>query len=54
LGDYAELATKIEQLNHLLTHCADQLDQFLVVTRRSVRVRPTPGEQELSTFWAGG
>lgn len=39
LGDYAELATKIERLSDALTNYQEQLDQFLVVTRRSVRVR---------------
>jgi hypothetical protein len=39
LGDYAELKTKIERLSHALTNYQEQLDQFLVVTRRSVRVR---------------
>jgi predicted nuclease of predicted toxin-antitoxin system len=39
LGDYAELSTKIERLSHTLTNYQEQLDQFLVVTRRGVRVR---------------
>ena len=39
LGDYAELELRIERLNHVLMHYSDQLDQFIVVTRRSVRVR---------------
>lgn len=39
LGDYAELSTKIERIDHVLTRYRDQLDSFLVVTRRSVRVR---------------
>ena len=34
-----ELATKLECLNHVLTHYADRLDQFVVVTPHSVRVR---------------
>lgn len=33
------LAVKIERLNHVLTTHADHLDQFLVVSDRSVRVR---------------
>ena len=33
------LADRIERLNHILTHYADQLDQFIVVTDRRVRVR---------------
>jgi predicted nuclease of predicted toxin-antitoxin system len=39
LGDYAELALKVERLDHILTHYGDQLGQFLVVTRTTVRVR---------------
>ena len=39
LGEYAELSTKVERLDHVLTHYADQLDQFLVVTDHRVRVR---------------
>ncbi len=39
LGRYAELSTKIERLDHVLTHYGDQLDQFLVVTEHRVRVR---------------
>lgn len=34
------LAVKIERLNHVLAHFGDRLDQFLVVTERSVRTRP--------------
>src|SRR5438477_9657965 len=37
LGGYTELSTKIDRLTFALTHYRDQLDQFLVVTRRSVR-----------------
>ena len=33
------LAVKIERLNYLLDHYSDRLDQFLVVTERTVRVR---------------
>jgi predicted nuclease of predicted toxin-antitoxin system len=54
LGNYAELATKLERLDHVLAHHADQLRQFLAVSDQRVRVRPAPGEQEVSTFWAGG
>ncbi len=39
LGDYAELPPRIERLNHVLSHYGDRLNQFVVVTRRSVRVR---------------
>lgn len=39
LGDYAPLATKIERLDHVLSHFSDRLDQFLTVTRQRVRVR---------------
>jgi len=33
------LAPKIERLNYALEHFADRLDQFLVVTERSMRAR---------------
>jgi hypothetical protein len=39
LGSYADLPTQIARLDDILTHYTDQLDQFLVVTRRRVRVR---------------
>jgi predicted nuclease of predicted toxin-antitoxin system len=39
LGPDADLARKTERLGHVLAHHADQLDQFLVVTRHGVRVR---------------
>jgi predicted nuclease of predicted toxin-antitoxin system len=39
LGDYAELELWIERLDHVLTHHRSQLDRFIVVTRRQVRVR---------------
>lgn len=35
------LALKIERLNYVLTSYANQLDQFIVVDHRAVRVRPT-------------
>lgn len=35
------LATKIERLNHIINHYSDRLDQFFVVTERTVRVRST-------------
>ena len=35
----ASLPTKLERITHVLTHYAGHLDQFLVVTERSVRVR---------------
>jgi predicted nuclease of predicted toxin-antitoxin system len=39
LGEDAELATKVERLEHVLTNHADELDQFLVVSLHRVRVR---------------
>jgi predicted nuclease of predicted toxin-antitoxin system len=39
LGEYADLATKIDRLDYVLTHHADQSDRFLVVTGTSVRAR---------------
>jgi predicted nuclease of predicted toxin-antitoxin system len=39
LGEYAELATKIERLEYVLAHHAAELDRFLVVSRTRVRVR---------------
>ena len=39
LGAYAELSTKMDRLDYVLTHYATQLDQFLVVTLQKVRVR---------------
>ena len=39
LGDYADLSTKIERVSYALTNYQEQLDQFLVVAPRSVRVR---------------
>ena len=38
LGTYAPLELKIERLSYVLTHYADQLDQFLVVKKGNVRV----------------
>jgi predicted nuclease of predicted toxin-antitoxin system len=38
LGTYASLELKIERLSFVLTHYADQLDQFLVVKKGNVRV----------------
>ena len=38
-----DLSVKIARLDHVLAHYADQLDQFLVVSLRNVRVRPTVG-----------
>jgi predicted nuclease of predicted toxin-antitoxin system len=35
----ASLETKIERLLHLLTHHSAELNQYVVVTERSVRVR---------------
>jgi predicted nuclease of predicted toxin-antitoxin system len=39
LGSDADLATRIDRLRYVLVNFADQLDQFLVVTERTVRVR---------------
>ncbi len=39
LDPFVKLATKLDRLEHVLTHHASQLDQFLVVTRDRVRVR---------------
>jgi predicted nuclease of predicted toxin-antitoxin system len=39
LGTYAPLELKIARLSFVLTHYKDQLDQFLVVKRGSVRVK---------------
>lgn len=39
LGDDADIATKRDRINHVLAFHADQLDQFLVVTRDCVRNR---------------
>jgi predicted nuclease of predicted toxin-antitoxin system len=38
LGTYAPLSLKIARLEYVLTHYADQLDQFLVVKKGNVRV----------------
>ncbi len=38
LGTYAPLELKIERINYVLAHYADQLDQFLVVKKGNVRV----------------
>lgn len=39
LGEDAELTTKWERLEHVMTTYHDQLDQFLVVTLKRIRVR---------------
>jgi uncharacterized protein (DUF433 family) len=39
LGEEADLSTKISRLDYVLTHYADRLDQFLVVTPHRVRIR---------------
>jgi predicted nuclease of predicted toxin-antitoxin system len=45
--DTSILAIRTERLEYVLTHYADQLDQFLVVTRQRVRVRTRgTGEQD--------
>jgi len=38
LGTYAPLQLKTERLSFVLTHYANQLDQFLVVTNDQVRI----------------
>ena len=38
LGNYAPLAAKIERIAYALNHYADQLDQFIVVTKDRARV----------------
>jgi len=38
----ASLQTKLARLTYVLTHYADRLDQFLVVTTRRVRIRKPP------------
>jgi predicted nuclease of predicted toxin-antitoxin system len=38
LGTYAPLKLKTDRLSFVLTHYADQLDQFLVVTPEQVRI----------------
>jgi predicted nuclease of predicted toxin-antitoxin system len=45
LGTYAPLDLKIERLSYVLTHYADQLDQFLVVKRGSIRVGRSEQEE---------
>ncbi|TAK28664.1 MAG: hypothetical protein EPO21_22505 [Chloroflexota bacterium] len=37
-----EINAKIDRLSHLLARYSDQLQQFLVLTERGVRVRRTP------------
>jgi predicted nuclease of predicted toxin-antitoxin system len=39
LGDYAPLATKIQFLAQVLGAHADQLDQFIAISPRGIRVR---------------
>lgn len=39
LGDYAPIEVWIERLEYVVDHHGADLDQFLVVTRRHVRVR---------------
>jgi predicted nuclease of predicted toxin-antitoxin system len=38
LSSYVELSAKQDRLHYVLTHYADKLDQFLVVTPHRVRV----------------
>jgi predicted nuclease of predicted toxin-antitoxin system len=38
LGTYAPLSLKSERLSYVLTNYSDQLDQFLVVTKDTVRI----------------
>lgn len=44
LGEYADLATKVERVTDVLSHHATQLEQFLVVMRQRIRVRTAPAE----------
>lgn len=44
MGPDADLPFKTERLGYVLAHHADQLDQFLVVTRRDVRLARPSGE----------
>ena len=44
LGPDADLPVKTERLGYVLARYADQLDQFLVVTRRDVRFARPSGE----------
>ncbi|HZS02990.1 MAG TPA: DUF5615 family PIN-like protein [Chloroflexota bacterium] len=39
LGAFADLATRMDRINHVLVQFADRLDQFLVVSQTAVRVR---------------
>ncbi len=39
LGDFAELELKIERIDYVLENYGDRLAQFLIVSRRAVRVR---------------
>ena len=39
LGNFAPLALKVERIDHVLANYGERLHQFLVVGRRSVRVR---------------
>jgi predicted nuclease of predicted toxin-antitoxin system len=43
LGNYADLEAKQERLRYVLTHYADKLDQFLVVTPHRVRLHRPKG-----------
>ena len=44
MGPDADLSVKTERLGYVLARYADQLDQFLVVTRRDVRFARPSGE----------
>jgi predicted nuclease of predicted toxin-antitoxin system len=48
LGSYAALSVKQARLGYVLTHYATQLDQFLVVTVRRVRIRAQQRAQRAS------
>jgi predicted nuclease of predicted toxin-antitoxin system len=39
LGEYADLTTKVDRVEYVVTHLSNELDQFLVVTLQRVRVR---------------
>jgi predicted nuclease of predicted toxin-antitoxin system len=47
LGSYAPLATLIQRLDDVLARYSDELEHFLVVTPRTIRVRrQTPGPRQ--------
>lgn len=48
LGEDADLKPRIERVTYVLAHHAEQLDQFLVVTRERVRVRAASTKDEVT------